>query len=95
MNNEQANQLVGTGGIKLEREGVYRVERMSVRKDVRRSGIGTQILDELIKWVRKAKAQKVVLETTFSWKSVIKFYLGYGFSVISEDADNTHFELLL
>lgn len=89
------NQLVGVGGIKLESEGVYRIQRMSIKKDIRRSGIGTQVLDGLIKWARKAKAQKIVLETTSAWKSAIKFYLEYGFSVISEDTDNTHFELLL
>lgn len=89
------DQLVGTGGIKFESGGVYRIERMSVRADVRRNGIGTQILDNLIKWAEKVKAQTVVLETTSSWKEVIEFYLKYGFVIISEDSDNIHFELSL
>jgi GNAT superfamily N-acetyltransferase len=42
------NQLVGTGALIPEEEGVMRVARMSVLKPYRRQGIGKKILDYFI-----------------------------------------------
>ena len=91
----KANLLVGTGGIKFERSGVLRIERMVVRKEFRRSGIGYQILDELVDFARRSTAEEVVLETTSSWKEAISSYNCYGFKIFAVDKDDTHFELLL
>ena len=89
------NQLVGTGGVTQETQGVFRIQRMSVLNGVRRSGIGTQILDALVAWIRDAGGHLMVLETSSSWMEVIKFYENYGFTVAAQQAQETHFELRL
>ena len=89
------DQLVGTGGVTRETQGVFRIQRMSVHNGARRSGIGTQILDVLVAWIRVAGGHLVVLETSSSWAEAVKFYENYGFTVAALDAQETHFELRL
>jgi ribosomal protein S18 acetylase RimI-like enzyme len=54
---------------------------MSVRKDLRRQGIGQKILSELCKQAVQSGYEEVILETTDTWQDVIAFYQQYGFEI--------------
>lgn len=88
-------QLVGTGALIPETEGVGRIARMSVAKSHRRLGIGTRILHELLGEARRQGYRKVVLETTETWDDAISFYLRNGFSIIARHDGDMHFEMNL
>jgi len=89
------DKLVGTGSLKPENPDTARVSRMSVAKGYRRQGIGTEILEYLMKHARSAGFQEIVLETTSSWTDAIHFYRRYGFHIVFETSDETHFVLRL
>lgn len=88
-------QLVGTGALIPEPEGVGRIARMSVAKSHRRLGIGARILHELLGEARRRGYTKVVLETTETWGDAINFYLRNGFGVVARRDGDMHFEMNL
>jgi GNAT superfamily N-acetyltransferase len=74
-------QIVGTGTV-LRRSGpVAEVLRMSVRADIRRTGVGRLILNELVATARGWGCETVILETSSNWTDVIAFYQRCGFRV--------------
>jgi GNAT superfamily N-acetyltransferase len=75
-----AGRVVGTGTVLPHGDDAL-VVRMSVSSDLRRSGVGGAVLDELVATARTWGAQRVVLETTSAWTGVIEFYLRAGFRV--------------
>jgi putative acetyltransferase len=89
----QGDELVGTGALIHEEEGVARVVRMSVTPRLRRQGIGTLILDQLCEQARATGYRQIVLETTATWDDVIAFYRRNGFRVIGSWDGDTHFVL--
>ena len=85
------DELVGTGALVHEEEGVARVVRMSVDEAARRRGIGCMILDRLCESARAAGYRQIVLETTETWDGVIAFYKNYGFRAIGCRDGDMHF----
>lgn len=89
--------LVGTGALMPEgtgeEKGALRVVRMSVRTDLRRNGIGRRILDALLDEARRIGCERIVLETTSTWKDAIRFYTRHGFLVVNEMDGETHMVL--
>ncbi len=77
----QDDEIIGTGAFRPYSEKQVEIVRMSVKKDLRRRGIGRQILDELLRRAIKAGYEEAILETTESWQDVIDFYLNYGFEI--------------
>ena len=88
-------ELVGTGAIVPEGEGVMHVVRMSVQKERRRMGIASRVLHELLADARRRKCHTVVLETTETWEDAIGFYLRHGFHIIEHRDGDAHFEMHL
>ncbi|OQX60887.1 MAG: hypothetical protein B5M51_09575 [Anaerolinea sp. 4484_236] len=86
-------RLVGTGALIPERPGVARIARMSVAADMRRHGVGRQILQTLCSRARERGCQKIILETTSTWEGAAAFYRDFGFKVIGAWDGDTHFEL--
>jgi len=83
--------LVGTGGLIRESESVVRIVRVWVARDLRRTGIGTLILNRLLDGARERNYARVVWETTSAWDDAVCFYKKHGF-VIEDYRDNdTHF----
>jgi putative acetyltransferase len=89
----QGDELVGTGALIPEEEGVGRIVRMSVAPHVRRLGIGTLILKHLCEQARAAGYHQIVLETTATWDDIIAFYRRNGFRTIGSWDGDTHFVL--
>ena len=75
------DKIVGTGAFKPYSATQVEIVRMSVKKDLRRQGIGQQILSELCKIAAEKGYAEVILETTKIWQDVIDFYLSYGFEI--------------
>jgi len=87
------NEVVGTGALIHEAKGVMRVVRMSTGASMRHRGIGSQILNELIRIARSSGCHQVVLETTSTWNDAVQFYLNRGFRIVDEREGDTHFVL--
>jgi GNAT superfamily N-acetyltransferase len=87
--------IVGTGGYLPRSETEIEVVRMSVAKEMRRQGIGKQILTELCHFAGFAGFQRAILETTRTWNEVIQFYKGFGFEFTHFDGDDAYFSLML
>lgn len=90
---EVSNQIVGTGALVHEKEGVARIVRMSVDKNLRRKGIGKQILTALCDAAHQQGYRQITLETTETWEDAISFYQQSGFQVIGTWDGDTHFLL--
>lgn len=85
------SQLVGTGALIPEQDGVGRIVRMSVAHHWRRQGVGRQILAELLRRAAPAGYCQVVLETTATWSEAIAFYRNNGFREVGVWEGNIHF----
>ncbi|MBN1438840.1 MAG: GNAT family N-acetyltransferase [Anaerolineales bacterium] len=88
-------QIVATGALAFHPQRVAEIRRMSVRRDLRRRGIGGAILRRLIADARSAGCRRVILETTSEWTDAVAFYRGSGFAVTHHRGGNTHFQLEL
>jgi GNAT superfamily N-acetyltransferase len=71
--------IVGTGTVTPRSTAEAEVLRMSVARHVRGTGVGRQILDELVDIARAWGAHRVVLETTATWSDAVAFYERCGF----------------
>ena len=87
-------EIVGTGAIIPEGKN-GRVVRMSIKKEKRRQGYATIILNHLIDIAKEKGYEHVVLETTSTWQEVIQFYLRNGFIITHHADGDTHFVLSL
>jgi len=83
-------KLVATGALVPEDAETKRIVRMSVAKEFRRHGFGTQMLDHLVAIARRSGAKNVVLETCETWHEVIAFYESYGFRVYEHRDGDVH-----
>ncbi len=68
---------------------------MIVDKSLRRTGIGTQMLNHLISVAKQRGFREVVLETTDNWEDAINFYKKYGFKTVHHREGNIHFSMKL
>ncbi|KAA3662818.1 MAG: N-acetyltransferase [Chloroflexi bacterium] len=90
---EAGNQIVGTGALIPEDEGLIRIVRMSVDKNFRRKGIGRRILSELCDIAKKCGYKQIALETTETWEEAIHFYQQNGFQMRGNRDGDMHFLL--
>ena len=87
------DEIVGTGAFVPRSEKQVEIVRMSVKKELRRQGIGQQILSELCKRAFQDSYEEVILETTEAWQDVIGFYLQYGFEITHYEGEDVYFRL--
>jgi len=73
--------VVGTGALIPRSRGVGEIIRMSVTKEIRRTGIGRRILGELIARASQLGLKRIVLETTAAWREVVAFYVANDFTI--------------
>jgi len=85
--------IVGTGALLPEGETTGRIVRMSVKKTLRSQGLGTTILDELIRAARALGMDRIVLETTATWLDAVAFYEKRGFCSLGVREGDHHFEM--
>ena len=89
------DEIIGTGAFIPRSESQVEIVRMSVQKELRRKGIGQQILSELCKRASQDGYEEVILETTETWQDVIDFYLQYGFEITHYLDEDVYFRLKL
>ena len=92
---EIGSNLVGTGAIMPEGEGIMRVLRMYVAKDRQRQGVGKAILSQLIVAARGCGCRQLVVETEANWLSAVNFYLHSGFQTIYIEDGEHHMQMWL
>lgn len=88
----RGERLVATGALLAEGEGVGRIVRMSVARDVRRRGVGRRMLQALLEAARARGYGKVALETTATWADAVAFYRREGFRSLGIRHGDMHFE---
>jgi GNAT superfamily N-acetyltransferase len=90
-----AGRIVGTGALIPRAEDEMEIRRMSVRRDLRRRGIGGAILRRLIDDARASGCRRIILETTSDWKDAVAFYQKRGFCITHQQGGDTYFLLEL
>lgn len=85
------DEIVGTGAFLPRSAEAVEIVRMSVRRDLRRQGIGRRILAELCAEAARRGYRQVVLETTQTWEGAIAFYTAIGFRVTHYANGNVYF----
>jgi GNAT superfamily N-acetyltransferase len=79
----QDERLVATGALlPAGKPDSWQVVRMSVAAELRRTGLGKQMLEALEQEARLRGARRLVLETTATWHDVIAFYLRRGYRIL-------------
>jgi ribosomal protein S18 acetylase RimI-like enzyme len=91
----QYNEIIGTGALVRKSHSTGEIVRMTVRREYRRLGIGTRILNALVEIAKDCGYRKVILETSKNWHDVINFYLSYGFQITHYTQEDVYFELIL
>ena len=89
------DEIVGTGAFLPRSAKQVEIVRMSVKKELRRQGIGRNILSELCQRAKQVGYGEVILETTASWQGVIDFYLRFGFEITHYQDGDVYFKLKL
>jgi len=88
-------RIVGTGALLPRADGSMEIVRMSVGRDLRRQGIGSSILRQLIRDAKASGCRKIILETTSTWNDAIAFYQGHGFRPTHIQGGDAYFLLEL
>lgn len=86
-------KIVGTGAYIPRSYTVVEIVRMSVLKELRRQGIGRQILWDLCIRASKNGYKEAILETTKTWQEVIAFYQRFGFQISHYVDEDVYFSL--
>jgi putative acetyltransferase len=89
----QEGKIVGTGALLPISHDTAEIMRMSVTSTLRRSGLGSAILQRLCEYAQTKGYYKLVLETTSTWQEVIAFYLKFGFQITHHQDGDTYFAL--
>ena len=89
------SDLIGTGAIIREGEYTGRIVRMWVDQSNRRKGVGTAILEHLLREAHELGYEQVVLETEPDWIDAVAFYNRRGFQPVGVIKGNLHFEMSL
>ena len=69
------------------------IVRMSVQRNLRRQGIGNQMLRRLCDEAYRSGYKRVILETTETWQEVIEFYKSFGFQITCFKDGDVYFSL--
>lgn len=75
---EEDNEIVGVA-LGQESGGVCTIGFLGAKKEHRRKGVGTGLLDRFVKEAKKRKAHKVSLRTSPNLLPAVKLYINNGF----------------
>ena len=86
-------RIIGTGALIPKSNNTAEIVRMSVAIDMRRKGVGGQILQRLYEHASSSGFQRLALETTETWDEVIEFYKQFGFQISHQLNGDIYFTL--
>lgn len=92
---DEEGRLVATGTLIPDGERRGRIVRMSVDRNRRRSGLGRQVVAELLRRARARGMHEVVVSTDTPWASALALYRSCGFVEAGRDGTDTHFVIAL
>ena len=78
---KKENEIVGFAGIWIAID-IAHITNIVVKKDLRKQGIGTIILQELIKLCKELKMNEVTLEVNENNSKAINLYKKFGFEQV-------------
>lgn len=86
-------EMVGTGALVREGDGVSRMVRISVSTSHQRQGIGRQLVAHLVQQAWAHGNQRIVVETNLDWWDAIGLYINAGFTEYARDRESIHMHL--
>ena len=87
---DMAGEIVGTGALLEESEGIGRLVRMSVKRTLRRQGIGRALVAHLIQLAGRSDIHRLLVETNLDWYDAIGLYQSNGFAEYDRDEVSTY-----
>lgn len=85
------NTVVCTGALTKEDATAGRIQRMSVEKSHRQTGVAQLMIQALEEKAHQKGYRKLVLETNNEWHSALEFYKKMGYQVDRKDKERSHF----
>ncbi|OPY18673.1 MAG: acetyltransferase [Methanomethylovorans sp. PtaU1.Bin093] len=85
-------RIIGTCAVKKRSEEKCEVKRLYVHKDLRRLGIGSELLGKALEFARE-HYNTAILKTSTSQKQAIALYLKTGFFVQKEEKGVIYFTM--
>jgi ribosomal protein S18 acetylase RimI-like enzyme len=87
--------LVGTGGLLPWDGATVQIQRVSVASELRRRGVGSLIVADLLGAAEARGFDRVILETTESWTEIVAFWKRQGFQPFDRRDGDLYFSLEL
>ena len=87
------DEIVATGACIPRSERQAEIVRMSVKRELRRKGLGKRMLENLLNQARRSGFEQIILETTETWTDVIAFYQQFGFKITHYQDGDVYFSL--
>ncbi|CAI8333372.1 MAG: Uncharacterised protein [Flavobacteriales bacterium] len=84
-------EIVGTMAIIPREEGIYELNKMAVRKDLRGKGIGHQLINFIIHYAKENNYKSLILYSNSVLKNSIHLYNKFGFKKINSE-ENTPYK---
>lgn len=76
------SQVVGTMALILKEKGIYELNKMAVKKDLRGNGIGHQLIQYIIDYSIDKNFKSIILYSNTVLKNSIHLYKKFGFNEI-------------
>ena len=76
------SQVVGTMALILKENGIYELNKMAVKKDLRGNGIGHQLIQYIIDYSIDKNFKSIILYSNTVLKNSIHLYKKFGFKEI-------------
>ena len=76
------SDVVGTMALMPREEGVYELNKMAVRKDLRGNGIGNKLIEFIISYSKDKNYSSIILYSNTVLKNSIHLYNKFGFKEI-------------
>ena len=76
------SDVVGTMALIPREEGVYELNKMAVRKDLRGNGIGNKLIEFIISYSKDKNYSSIILYSNTVLKNSIHLYNKFGFKEI-------------
>ena len=84
------SDVVGTMALIPRKKGVYELNKMAVKKDLRGNGIGHQLLSFSIEFAKKKKYNSVILYSNKVLENSIHLYNKFGFKEIKSEGNTPY-----